>query len=154
MKNKKGLSGVVTTLILVLLVLAAVGIIWVVISGIIDEGTQSATISSKCLEVEVKPTKVGCDAGRDNCNVTVTRSAGGEEIAGIKLIFSKEGGESNEVKEFNGNIDALQTITVPTSGPTYSLDSDLDPDKVEVVVFFEDASGNEQLCSGKNSYSF
>ena len=36
--NKKGLSTVVTTLIIILLVLVAIGIVWVVIRGVIESG--------------------------------------------------------------------------------------------------------------------
>ena len=40
MTNKKGMSDVVTTLIIILLVIAAIGIIWVVVKPFISGGAQ------------------------------------------------------------------------------------------------------------------
>ena len=148
MENKKGLSGVVTTLILVLLVLAAVGIVWVVINGIITRGAENIDINAKCLEIEVTPTAASCEDAL--CSVTVVRSAGGDEIAGIKLIFSEEGGEENVIKDFPGNIAALGQKT--QSG--INVDPLTAPNKVEVAVYLKDAAGEEQLCAGTNPYSF
>ena len=44
MESKKGLSAVVTTLIIILLVLVAVGIIWVVVQNIVTEGAESISL--------------------------------------------------------------------------------------------------------------
>ncbi len=76
MKKTKGLSTIVATLIIILLVLVAVGIIWVVVRNVIEGGAQQIQGSNDCLAVEVKPTKVLCqvspgDAGNNGtCDVT------------------------------------------------------------------------------------
>jgi flagellin-like protein len=49
--EKKGLSAVVTTLIIILLVLVAVGIIWVVVRNVVEEGGSTIDLSVKCLDV-------------------------------------------------------------------------------------------------------
>lgn len=40
MKNKKGVSGVITTIILIVIALAAIGLAWTFIKAIIDSGTE------------------------------------------------------------------------------------------------------------------
>ena len=43
--QKRGLSTVITTLIMILLVLVAIGIIWVVVRGIIEKNSEQITIN-------------------------------------------------------------------------------------------------------------
>lgn len=40
MKNKKGVSGIITTIILIVIALAAIGIAWMIIRGIVDAGGE------------------------------------------------------------------------------------------------------------------
>ena len=87
--SKKGLSTVVTTLIIILLVLVAIGTIWVVISNVISEGTQSADWAVKCLEVSVKATSV-TNCISTSCDVTLSRTGSGDAINGVKLVFRNE----------------------------------------------------------------
>ena len=68
MNNKKGLSDVVTTLIIILLVIVAVGILWVALRGLITKGTtqisnadftkdlqvQKVTVNSNSVDVKIK----------------------------------------------------------------------------------------------------
>ncbi len=148
MENKRGISGIVVALILVLLALVAAGIIWAVIRNVTESGTGEIDLGTKCLETDLRATKASCtEAG--NCNVTVTRSAGGEDIAGIKLIFTNDAGETNFVHDVPGNIDPLNTVT--ESGIVTGITN---ASKVDVAVYFLDASGNEQLCTTVSTLEF
>lgn len=140
--SKKGLSTVVTTLIIILLVFISVGIIWVVIRNVIEGGIESIDYGSKCLEVNVKASQITCDIG--NCDVTLTREAGGEDIAGVKITIYNSAGTNNSVVEYVGNIAQLGTVTPATfiTGLT-----DVDTTKTKVVPYFEDGQGNEVICS-------
>ena len=149
--NKKGLSMIVSTLIVILLVLVAIGIIWTVVRNVVNEGTETIDISTKCLDVTVEATAVTCD-GTD-CAVTLERSAGGEEIDGVMLAFTDITGTSNIIWEYNTTkIAPLEIIQVTSAN---GVDTTLTTvNNVEVSVFFTDASGNDQLCSGSTSYAF
>ena len=146
-KRKQGLSAIVTTLIIVLLALVAVGIIWVVISNLIDEGVTQVDLSSKCLKIDVKAVSVDC-ANPALCDVTLTRGAGGEAIAGVKIVFY-EGTTGGSVTTETGNIEILGTssITGVASGLTA-------PDSVKVSPYFIDDSGNEEICPQQAEFNF
>jgi hypothetical protein len=58
MKNNKGLSQVVTTLIIILLVLVAIGIIWGVVSNLLDKSKITISSSTRCMDLDVKATKI------------------------------------------------------------------------------------------------
>ncbi len=70
--NKRGLSTIVVTVIMVALVLVAVGIVWVVINRIISKGAGNIDLSAKCLDVNVMANAVNCDSANPAiCNVTI-----------------------------------------------------------------------------------
>ena len=145
MKNQKGLSLIISLLMVVLLIFVAIGIFWFVTRNVLEEGTEQFELGSKCLEVDVRATTASCVDGV--CNVTYTRKAGGDEIAGIKLVMSD--GTESYTYDVPGNIEPLDTKTV-----TGVNDSAItNPTSVEVAVYFESASGEEQLCTQTNVFT-
>jgi len=67
MKNKKGLSSVIATVLIVLLALAAVAIVAGFLLPIFRDSGTTTSASVTCLEAEVKPTN--CDSLTGNVNV-------------------------------------------------------------------------------------
>lgn len=146
-RGTKGLSTIVATLIIILLVFVAVGIVWVVVRNLVTGGSEQLDLTSKCLETTVTPTKVMSSGA--NYNITVLRSGGNYEIGGIKLIFTSESSDSNFVYDSAGNIGNLNVKTIPVTVQDVSS-----PDKVKVVVYFLEKSGNQQYCQGGEEYNF
>ena len=146
--DKRGLSAIIVTLILILLAIVAVGVVWVVVNNVLESGEGRVNLGSACLEVDVEPTAATSSDGI-TYSVTMTRSAGGDEIAGVKVIISNATG--SYVHTELGNIAPLATKTIPIT-MTASEQSGIVPNanKVEVTPYFTDASGNEQLCSVAN----
>ena len=142
--NTRGLSEVVSTLIIILLVLVAIGIVWLVVSNVLESGAQQTDISAKCLAVDVKATAVNCAAG--TCAVTYKRSSGGDDINGIIIVLSN--GTESEQKPVAGNIVASATKTEPV------VTTLTNPNKVEIAAYFTDASGNDQTCSAPSTFTF
>ncbi len=147
--DKRGLSTIVATLIVVLLVFVAVGILWVVLRNFVSGGAEQVDLSSKCLEVSVEPTKVVNSGGV--YNVTVLRKGGDFEIAGVNLVFTGASGDTNYVYDASGDITtlALKTVSVDLTGSGVTS-----PNKVDAVVYFLDESGNRQFCSGGETLTF
>jgi hypothetical protein len=149
MKNTKGLSMIVTSLIIILLVIVAIGILYVAYMNFVRTGVGSVDIGTKCINVDVRASMVECSGDPAICNVTLTRTATGEEIAGVKLVFKDASGAASSVLNATGNIPVLGTVK--KTGFETTLTS---PNKVEVTVYFEDNSGNEQLCSTTTTKEF
>jgi len=147
--QKRGLSTVVTTLIIILLVLVAIGIIWIVVKSVIETGSKSVDYAVKCLNVDVRATSVACDTSASAiCNVTVSRKAGGDAISGIKMVFYNSSGISGAMNTIVGNINTVETKTI------YSVNSNMGtPKKVDVSAYFNDDAGNPQVCT-PNSFSW
>ncbi len=146
---KKGLSTIVSTLIIILLVFVAIGIVWVVVRNLVSGGSSQLDLTSKCLDVVVTPTKVVSSGNVYNVTVLRTGSDSEIEISGIKLIFTGNESDSNFIHDVPGNIAPLGVKTIPVTVQDVS-----NPDKVEAVVYFTDNSGNDQLCADKGVFNF
>ena len=145
--NRKGLSEVVTTLIIILLVLVAIGIVWVVVNNILESGTEQAEISAKCLLVDLKTTVASCTAG-GVCNVTYKRNAGGADIGGVVIVLSN--GQASNQTQVAGNVAPLDTRTLTNFATGLSPT----PNKAEIAAYFVGASGDQQICSTKSTLEF
>ena len=156
MKNKKGLSTVVTTLIIILLVLVAVGIIWGVVNNLLGKSKGTIESSTKCLDLEIRATKVvawNATVEEGDYNVTLQRAASGDEGAiYAKLVFYSATGNTG-VLDFGVSLLPLETKTEwITSAETGNFTT---ANKVEVTTYYLDESGNEKLCpAGTTSFKF
>lgn len=144
--NKRGLSAVVTTLIIILLVMVAIGIIWVVVRNFVSGGVAGLEIGTKCLEIDITATALA-NTSATNYNVTFTRTASGEEIGGMKVIFFNATDETSGLLDLSGNIAPLTTVTRSVDGVISGAN------KVEFTAYFLDDAGEEKLCSQTNSFS-
>jgi len=152
MLNKRGLSTVVTTLIIILLVLVSIGIVWAVISNILQRGTETTDNSFRCLNIDIRATSIsGCfNVGSQyTCTVNFVRKSGGGEIAGLNVRFYDEiGEESLSIIDIPGNIEPLLTISKIVSG----IDSEALPSSVNVTIYLNDSNGEKYFCPQITSY--
>jgi len=104
-KNNSGLSTVVSSLILILLALVAIGAIWVVVNNIISSGSKQVNLNQFTFDIAIKSAYVS----GSNILVTVRRSAGGGTLGGMKFVFINNT-QSVSVDE-NVSINELDTRT-------------------------------------------
>ncbi len=84
--NKRGLSRVVTTILLILLIIGAIAGIWVTINNFISKGSESLTFGNVGLDVAIKSAYIN---ESDNiATIKITRNIGvsKENITAIKFI--------------------------------------------------------------------
>ena len=140
-KNKKGLSAIVITVILVALVLVAVAIVWAVVKNLIGTGVEDIEISAKCLNIDVEATAIDC-TNPASCSITLTRTGtNSDDIAGVKLVFGNDTTTSSVITE-EGNIEALAGKTM--TGVSSEISS---PNELGITVYFESSLGEEELCT-------
>jgi len=146
--GKRGLSAVITTLIIILLVLVAVGIIWVVIGNLLQEGAEQIDISARCLAVDMSAVSVAEVAGEaGNYSVALKRSAGGDAIGGLKLtLFNST--DNSGVIDLGTALDELETKTQKVAAVVTNAN------RLEYTAYFIDSSGNEQICAQTSTFNF
>jgi len=139
-KNKRGLSAVVVTLIMILLGVVVAGIIWVVVQNVVESGTGQIGLTAKCMEINIEIESAACNINGTSCNVTLERKAGGDELGGVDLSYSNPtSGKSIEHDEELG-VNEKQTFVGDSPNVT-------NVDTIQVIPYFLDESGNKQQCS-------
>lgn len=145
MKNKKGLSGIVTTLIIILLVIAAVGVIWGVVGGLLESGTGSINKGALCLEIDLHATQVVGDALAGDYNVTLERKSGPQDqLAKAAVTFYSEVGNSDPQYLDTDVLNEFDILSVKTLSFTGTL-----ANATSVVVtpyFIDEKSGARVIC--------
>jgi hypothetical protein len=94
--QKRGLSTIIVTLILIVVSLVAVAIFWIVVRNLLQTGSEGIGLGRYTLSANIK--NVNLDNSTNNVSLTVERNPGQGEINGIEFIFS-DGTDSEVVKE-------------------------------------------------------
>mgnify|MGYP001588732870 CR=1 FL=1 len=98
--GKHGLSDVVVSLIMILLVLVAIGIVWVVAKGIITYTIENINLSGLIIDmkiVEVVNDRTNPAPNNNVLNIKVKRNPGEGDLAGLVFVFEGNG-KSGEFK--------------------------------------------------------
>src|SRR3989344_1483095 len=141
-KDKKGLSAVVTTLILVLLVIVAIAIIWAVIRPLLTN--PDIDIRQKCIENIVTPKEIICSKAGSCTTMKVERvGTGDDEIAGV--IVGVEGDKGKATITDKSALELGGIITVNIGGMASTIIG-TNPKKVEARVYFLNDANEEKKC--------
>ena len=143
LKDKRALSTIVTTLIIILLVLVAIGIIWFVVRPVIEGGSQQIDIKAKCLNVDIRATGASpCTTAA--CTITIKRGLDNEDIDGIKVVVSD--GSTSRTSDTLFDADFPNAGDTKTKIFTYATALTTTPQKVTVAAFFR-INGVPELCT-------
>jgi hypothetical protein len=158
-KNKRGLSSIVTTLIIIVLSLVAVGGVWVVVSNVLKSGTQQASFQFGTLFLDLKIDKVLFDSN-GNPSILVSRGNGDGDLSAIDFIIS-DGTNSQVIKKTTslsplgsqtftftssdlGNIGIVKEISIApviNSGGTDQIGSKVDTKNFETLDIIKNIGG-------------
>lgn len=146
-QTRKGLSDIVTNVLIILLVLVAIGIIWAFVRPTIQEGAGQLQGTNDCLTVSLKAVKCSSNGG-GSYNLTYNRDAGQGVIQEVKFLMTDSAGNRvTNSTTFAGNLpQPLESRTVSNvffaglgSSPTFD---------VAVVIKTNNPAG--KLCSERN----
>jgi hypothetical protein len=145
--DKKGLSDIVTTLLIVLLGLAAVVLIWQVgIKPILNKGTAQIGVTQACLDLGLEA--VSCNVNDTAHNATVLYKRGTQEItqtvSKINLLFIYGDGTT---KTFVSTIIPTILQTVPFTTKSVWVTGGLLPVRVSAIATLTNTDGTEASCS-------
>jgi hypothetical protein len=86
MNNKRGLSTIITTLIIILISIVAIGLIWFVINNILSESSEEISLGKFMIDLQIK--NVNVDEATDHVTLSVKRNSGKGDLNGVKFIFN------------------------------------------------------------------
>jgi len=133
--QKKGISAVVATILIVLLSVAAIGIVWAVLKPAIQK--SAARVETKCIDVDLSIDNADCSSG----TLKVTLNKG--EIKAIKVVFYDSSGESL------GDVQTLTNVPEELGTRVYNA-SDLnfpsEASSLNIAAIVESETGEEINC--------
>jgi hypothetical protein len=144
--KKRGLSTVITTLILILLVLVAIAIVWIVVRNVIESGIEEVSLGRFTIDLRIK--NIGVNNLTNNATIVIKRNPGVGNLEGIKLIFND--GSNSEIFEERNLI--LQELGEKTF--SYIL-INLNLDNVETVAIAPILRTNSgKLITGRVTHTY
>ena len=147
MRNKKALSDVVATVLIVLLALAAVAIVWSFINPALERSGSQLSDESLCLNIEVKPLSCRSD-GASGWATTIEIAKGLPN----KVTAVIEDGQGDAVsKTFQGAPPLLPIVelgTIPISFASGELPANMDytTSKLKAAAVVRNSAGKDVTC--------
>jgi hypothetical protein len=118
--QKRGISDIITTVLIILLAIAAVVLIWGFIKRPIEQGGQQIQASGDCFALKLKPT--GCtivqNGSSKNVSATIQWAEGNVNLKAIKFVVTDAKG-ATKVED----IDATGLKILETKSATINLGS-------------------------------
>ena len=118
--QKRGLSDVVTTVLIILLVIVAIAAIWAFVQRPVQQAGKQTEIASQTALVTVLPASIVVltdDAGAQTVTLNVKRGAGEGTVKAVVLVLSDATGKSTTKRaDIPGSLGELETKQV-TVGP-------------------------------------
>ncbi|PIN90233.1 hypothetical protein COU60_01985 [Candidatus Pacearchaeota archaeon CG10_big_fil_rev_8_21_14_0_10_34_76] len=144
--QKKGLSDIVTNVLIILLVLVAVGIIWAFLNPTIRTGAGQLGGAADCLTVQLEPVSCDWQAGNQRVTFEVKRNAGSGSLKDIKLIVANgENLFSASSKLTGSSSEELQELA--TGRYIISSAVNMIGKSFTVAAVVDDGSGGMKTCS-------
>lgn len=115
--SKKGLSEVITTLIVIGVSLVAITIIWVVVRNIISSGADEIEVSKFVVDLEIQEVKTSTNG----IDIVLKRNAGQGALK--EIVFAISDGTNTQTFKQEVNIEELEqkTFTVDYTGPVKTV---------------------------------
>lgn len=137
-QSKKGMSAIITTVILVALAMVAVLIVWGVVSNILTDSEEDINSQAACINSNLNIESVSQSGS--NVDVIVKRTRGDDTIGGVKIVAYLNDDTAKEMMKA-GNVGTLGVAKA-----TFDNLATANIKKVAAVIYFKDADGNDQLC--------
>lgn len=137
-KNRRGMSSVVTTLLIILLSIVALGIVWVVVKNIISKGEEDISFTGITLNLEIQKASIS----GNSLYVIVHRNAGEGTLVGINFVIGD--GDNSVIIRRNTNLPQLGTQTF-----IFSIKNELSTlteiKTISIAPIYETSAGKEKV---------
>ena len=136
--NKKAISDVVSTVLIILLVVAAIAIIGAIVLNTVGKTSTKVDTAVSCQTLDIKPTSC-TKTGTASANVVVTRNSGGSDVtlSSVSVIFQKADGST---------VASTTTSSVPAALNTATASTTLDVANIASVKIAAQITGASEIC--------
>lgn len=143
--NRRGISTIIATLLLILLTIVLIGILWVIIRNVTSSASEGINLGGITLDLKIQNANIG----QNNLSVTVQRQSGAGSLTGINFILYD--GKNYETIKQNATLDIYQgkQFILPIGQINIS-----DIKTVSVAPLYLSSSGTEQVGRITDTFNF
>ena len=134
LKNRRGISGVVTTVFIIVFAIIAVGILAGVVINMVRDSAGDVESRSACLDSNLQIESVDVNSNA----VKISRGSGQVELRDIMVIV--DSGDSANKSSVGGGLESLESLTHNYTGNIS------EGDKVSVAPVVEASGGGDYEC--------
>ena len=98
LSSKKGLSEVVTTVLIILLVLGAIAIIWAFVGPVIKRSASGISTTSFTVNMQILPNSVVVDPVTKMVTLKIKRETGAGTVSGVKIVLTDSNGNTKAIE--------------------------------------------------------
>jgi hypothetical protein len=151
-KNKRGLSTIISTLLVILLTIVSIALIWKFVFPVISNNSIQLAQSSECLQLslDLLSAKIMTNptTSQKSLTLSIKRNIGAGKLSKLKFIVKDNTlpGERDA-----SNLQELETITYTLTNPQDFNINDLDSEKtLRLLPYLKSESGQEIPCTNLN----
>jgi flagellin-like protein len=146
MFNKRGISDVIATLLLVFLTIVLIGIVWVVITNIASTANKGINLGGLTLDLKIQQ----ATRNANNLSIVVQRQSGAGNLVGINFVVFD--GSTYEVIKQNTSLDIYQGKNFIISPQQIDVNS---AKTISVApIYVSENGGAQQIGSITDTYTF
>jgi hypothetical protein len=131
--NKRGISDIIATVLIVLLALAAIAIVWGFIQPVIKGSGTSIDFRQKCIEAASEVNPISC-----NVTTSIVKISGGNGNAEKVLAIVVHSDGTTATNKSSGKPSAYGTVSISLGSVT--------TDKLKAAAVILNNEGTEQTC--------
>jgi hypothetical protein len=113
--SKKGVSDVIATVLIILLVLAAIIIVWQAVKGTVTSTTETVAAKAKCIGVTLNPVSYSCSNSTGVVTTSVSRGSDDAGAIQMKVVVDNTAEAETAAPSALGTLTA-GTITTSATG--------------------------------------
>ena len=140
MHNKKGVSEVITAVLLILLTITAIGVLWVVMQNFINASTEKIKTGINTLSIKLESAQIE----NTDLKLRIKRVPGQGNMTSVKVILEDETGKSDSyIQDFS--LVELETKTMTTSLANFESINSSRIKKISVLPATKTQKGKEYV---------
>jgi len=140
LRGKRAMSEVITSVLIILLVIAAIVIVWGFVGPMLKKTSED--IGTGCVTVSTEITSASCTGNA--LALTVKRNAGEADLKKIRVVVTHSAGSDTFDEEVGMEELASRNLEVDVSNMT-------DVSKVEIAPIVAKSGGDDDVCSIQDS---
>jgi hypothetical protein len=152
MNDKRGITEIVTTILIILVVLAAIVIVWVAVRGLLSSGSNQISLGGVSIDLVIKSATINSSTGIATIKVSRNPGVVNETITAVKFIVADSRNSDVFTVQMPNGFPELTTRTFEINLTTSKILNLSDIQSIQVAPVYLTGSGAVQIGQAQSTY--